>query len=219
MPTESVASVQAPPSEASAAELEPGQVLAGPMFAEPVRVETVSANGAGSLTVGVVEIRSERFRRVVLTPADIARIEIGASIPTYEGDGARLRLGIQAHLLGIAYEYDPWFALSTSRVDPLPHQLDAVYNHLGQPPGGCSAGQTEASRRGEQCEQHAIRRQARTDETISRLGTVCDDRCRARKGVDSRRRQSVQSRDQELQELGASGGGVGEIGEAQSRDM
>ena len=114
--------------------IQPGQILAGPMFAEPVRVETVSANGAGSLTVGVVEIRSERFRRVVLTPADIARIEIGASVPTYDGNGALLRLGIQAHLLGIAYEYDPWFALSTSRVDPLPHQLDAVYNHLLQCP-------------------------------------------------------------------------------------
>lgn len=130
MATDLTASAPVRTAAASAVELEPGQVLTGPMFAEPVRVETVSANGVGSLTVGVVEIRSERFRRVVLTPAQIADLEIGASVPTYEGDGALLRLGIQAHLLGIAYEYDPWFALSTSRVDPLPHQLDAVYNHL-----------------------------------------------------------------------------------------
>ena len=132
MATEPVANPPIPASATPVVEL--GQILTGPMFAEPVRVETVSANGAGSLTVGVVEIRSERFRRVVLTPSDIAEIEIGASVPTYDGDGARLRLGIQAHLLGIAYEYDPCFALSTSRVDPLPHQLDAVYNHLLQCP-------------------------------------------------------------------------------------
>jgi hypothetical protein len=33
-------------------------------------------------------------------------------------------------LLGIAYEFDPYFGLSISRVDPLPHQLEAVYDHL-----------------------------------------------------------------------------------------
>ena len=32
--------------------------------------------------------------------------------------------------MGIAYEFDPYFALSVSRVDPLPHQLEAVYDYL-----------------------------------------------------------------------------------------
>ena len=32
--------------------------------------------------------------------------------------------------LGIAYEFDPYFGLSISRVDPLPRQLEAVYKHL-----------------------------------------------------------------------------------------
>jgi SNF2 family DNA or RNA helicase len=32
--------------------------------------------------------------------------------------------------LGIAFEFDPYFGLSISRVDPLPHQLEAVYDHL-----------------------------------------------------------------------------------------
>jgi superfamily II DNA or RNA helicase len=41
-----------------------------------------------------------------------------------------LRLGLQAYALGIAYEFDPYFGLSISRVDPLPHQLEAVYDRL-----------------------------------------------------------------------------------------
>ena len=32
--------------------------------------------------------------------------------------------------LGLAYEYDPYFALSIARVDPLPHQLEAVYDYF-----------------------------------------------------------------------------------------
>src|SRR5205085_10149579 len=49
---------------------------------------------------------------------------------TYAGDGHVLRLGVQAYSLGIAYEFDPYFELSISRVDPLPHQLEAVYDYL-----------------------------------------------------------------------------------------
>jgi superfamily II DNA or RNA helicase len=37
---------------------------------------------------------------------------------------------LQAYSLGIAYEFDPYFGLSISRVDPLPHQLEAVYDYL-----------------------------------------------------------------------------------------
>ncbi len=49
---------------------------------------------------------------------------------SYDGDGHLLRLGLQAYSLGIAYEFDPYFGLSISRVDPLPHQLEAVYDYL-----------------------------------------------------------------------------------------
>ena len=40
------------------------------------------------------------------------------------------RRGLQAYALGLAYEFDPYFGLSISRVDPLPHQLVAVYDVL-----------------------------------------------------------------------------------------
>ena len=32
--------------------------------------------------------------------------------------------------MGLAYEYDPYFSLSIARVDPLPHQLEAVYDYF-----------------------------------------------------------------------------------------
>jgi hypothetical protein len=31
---------------------------------------------------------------------------------------------------GSAHEYDPYFSLSIARVDPLPHQLEAVYEYF-----------------------------------------------------------------------------------------
>jgi len=112
----------APPAE--------GQILTGPLFNEPMRVETVTETGPGGWTLGLVGTRSERFRRVSLGAAELTALTVLDSGFRYDGDGALSRLGLQAHALGIAWEFDPYFGLSVSRVDPLPHQLEAVYDHL-----------------------------------------------------------------------------------------
>ncbi|MBX9790023.1 MAG: DUF3883 domain-containing protein [Pirellulales bacterium] len=74
--------------------------------------------------------QSERFRSVTLTAADLAGLTVLESACDYQGDPTLLRVGVQAYSLGIAYEFDPYFGLSISRVDPLPHQLEAVYDYL-----------------------------------------------------------------------------------------
>ena len=107
-----------------------GQTLTGAQFAEPMRVETVRENGASGWEVGLVGMRSEQFLRVMLTAEDVAGLAIADAMRSYQGDGRLLRLALQAYTLGIAYEFDPYFGLSISRVDPLPHQLEAVYEHL-----------------------------------------------------------------------------------------
>jgi superfamily II DNA or RNA helicase len=112
------------------APIDVGQILAGPLFNEPMRVETVAPAGIGSWLVGLVGLQSERFRRVTLSGADLAALTIHSATRSFDGDGRLLRLGIQAYSLGIAYEFDPYFGLSISRVDPLPHQLEAVYDYL-----------------------------------------------------------------------------------------
>jgi len=110
--------------------LSPGQLLTGPLFNEPMRVETVQPNGPRSWAVGLVGTQSERFRKVTLTAGDLEHLAIVEAQHSFDGDGRLLRLGLQAYTLGIAYEFDPYFGLSISRVDPLPHQLEAIYDYL-----------------------------------------------------------------------------------------
>ena len=107
-----------------------GQILTGPLFSEPMRVETVRSNGAGSWVAGLVGTQTERFRNVALSANELAELTIIDTSLSYDGDGRLLRIGLEAHALGIAHEFDPYFGLSISRVDPLPHQLEAVYGHL-----------------------------------------------------------------------------------------
>ncbi|MFH1628204.1 MAG: hypothetical protein ABIE47_05705, partial [Pseudomonadota bacterium] len=75
-------------------------------------------------------MQSERFRKVTLTSRDLEGLTILDPGFTYDGDGKLIRLGLQAYSLGIAWEFDPYFGLSISRVDPLPHQLEAIYDYL-----------------------------------------------------------------------------------------
>ena len=110
--------------------IRPGQIVTGALFNEPMRVETIRPNGPDTWTVGLVGTQSERFRSVNLTSRDIESLTIFDITSTYDGDGQLLRLGLQGYSLGIAYEFDPYFGLSISRVDPLPHQLEAVYDYL-----------------------------------------------------------------------------------------
>ncbi|GJQ27846.1 MAG: helicase [Phycisphaerae bacterium] len=107
-----------------------GQVLTGPLFNEPMRVETVASNGEAAWVLGLVGTRTERFRRVTLNASDVASLHVLDARASLDADGALLRLGIQAYSLGIAHEFDPYFGLSISKVDPLPHQLEAVYDYL-----------------------------------------------------------------------------------------
>lgn len=107
-----------------------GQILVGSLFSEPMRVETVRPINSDTWSVGLVGVQSERFRSVTLTAADLHKLKIQSPACSYQGDCNLLRLGIQAYMLGIAYEFDPYFGLSISRVDPLPHQLEAVYDYL-----------------------------------------------------------------------------------------
>jgi superfamily II DNA or RNA helicase len=110
--------------------LREGQILTGSLFSEPMRVETVRPNGPDAWVAGLVGTQSERFRKVTLTSRDLEYLTILDVRHTYDGDGRLFRLGLQAYSLGIAYEFDPYFGLSISRVDPLPHQLEAIYDHL-----------------------------------------------------------------------------------------
>ena len=110
--------------------IQPGQLLTGSLFNEPMRVETVASNGPDSWVLGLVGTHSEKFRKVTLTAHDLKSLTVQDTTKSYDGDGQLLRLGLQAYALGIGYEFDPYFGLSISRVDPLPHQLEAVYDYL-----------------------------------------------------------------------------------------
>ncbi len=49
---------------------------------------------------------------------------------SFDGDGALLRLVSEANRIRLAHLFDPYLAVHTSRIEPLPHQITAVYGEM-----------------------------------------------------------------------------------------
>jgi superfamily II DNA or RNA helicase len=73
-----------------------------------------------------------RVANELLYRHDESRIEIvEAGRPwSFDGDGGLFRLVAEAHRIRLAHLFDPVLAVHTSLVDPLPHQITAVYEAM-----------------------------------------------------------------------------------------
>ena len=114
-------------------QLKPNAIVHGPLFSEPIQVITVTPLGESVKLVGQ-GLNTGRTYRPILTLEQLATLEASPDIIPFDGNARNFRLGVEALRLALAYEYDPYFALSIARIDPLPHQLEAVYDYfLAQP--------------------------------------------------------------------------------------
>jgi superfamily II DNA or RNA helicase len=110
-------------------ELQIGSIVSGPLLPEPVEVLAIIPLGDSVKLIGRGR-RTGLIRDPILTRDQLAQLQASPLRPTFDGDASLFRLGIEAQRLGLAYEYDPYFSLSIARVDPLPHQLEAVYEYF-----------------------------------------------------------------------------------------
>ncbi|HYU18205.1 MAG TPA: helicase-related protein, partial [Chloroflexota bacterium] len=56
--------------------------------------------------------------------------EVAGGAHRFDAEPRLFRLATEALRTHLAHAFDPQFAVSVSQVDPLPHQLDAVYRHI-----------------------------------------------------------------------------------------
>ncbi|MCU1304909.1 MAG: helicase domain protein [Candidatus Sulfotelmatobacter sp.] len=110
-------------------QLKPNTIVRGPIFPEPVQVIVTIPMGTSVKLVGK-GLNSNQVHELILGAEQLAQLESTPEREPFDGDPLRFRIGIEALRLGLAYEYDPYFSLSIARVDPLPHQLEAVYDYF-----------------------------------------------------------------------------------------
>jgi superfamily II DNA or RNA helicase len=112
-------------------DLKPNTSVRGIISDSLVTVLNVKWFGSDALDL-VYRTHDGRPDSVLLYRDDEARIEIvEQGRPwSFDGDGATFRLVSEAHRIRLAHLFDPVLAVHTSMVDPLPHQITAVYDAM-----------------------------------------------------------------------------------------
>ena len=109
-----------------------GSILEGPYWQERVRVLSTKAR-SNRIEVHAIGVSSHQHSAKLIAIQDFrqkVRISLPSERAAFDGNSAYFRLAAEAHRIRLAYQYDPHFAVSVSQIDPLPHQLDAVYSRL-----------------------------------------------------------------------------------------
>ena len=96
-----------------------------------VTVVSVQWHGSDALTLTYRD-PAGRVAEEILYRHDEARLELlAAGRPwSFDGDGALFRLVAEGQRIRLAHLFDPVLAVHTSLVDPLPHQITAVYETM-----------------------------------------------------------------------------------------
>ena len=112
-------------------DIKPGALINGIVPDKPVEVVTSQWVGANTLTV-IFRDRDSGIAERTLFRDDEARLSVAATGRnwSFEADGELLRLVTEATRIQLAHHFDPYLAIHTSRVMPLPHQISAVYGEM-----------------------------------------------------------------------------------------
>jgi hypothetical protein len=120
------------PSQGDAVRLEeltPGARVSG-ILPEDVRIIAVHPVGDSAVEVTFKDADGQVGQQL-LYRTDQAKLDLAtASGPTFDGDGAAFRLAAEALRIRMAGQHDAMLAVTTSDLEPLPHQIRAVYGEL-----------------------------------------------------------------------------------------
>lgn len=112
-------------------DLQPGVVVAGVLPAGTVTVVNCKWFGSDAveLTYKTVEGRVDNVLLYRDAEDKLEIVQQGKPF-AFDGDGALFRLVSEAHRIRLAHLFDPVLAVHTSLVEPLPHQITAVYESM-----------------------------------------------------------------------------------------
>ncbi len=113
-----------------------GSVIGGILANQPVTIRQVQLYGDDVLSVTFVDAEGRPGEELIYRDREPSLSLVQQSRPfSFTADGAAFRLVSEAQRLRYAFLFDPHIAVNTSSVDPLPHQITAVYETmLGRQP-------------------------------------------------------------------------------------
>ena len=104
-------------------------LIEGSMWPEPVEIKKTDTMAGETQIVGV-QIPSGKHVDVNLTREELESLSFKKIDCNFTGESWKAFLSLETIRYRFAWSYDPLLAMSTSKIEPLPHQIDAVYGHV-----------------------------------------------------------------------------------------
>lgn len=111
--------------------IQPNQIIKNLIPTEPVTINQIQPLGT-MVSLKYTGINTNRVNSKVISIADFEKLEVLTEEGNFnfKGDPTKFSLFAEAERINSAYQFDPLFAVNCSIVDPLPHQVEAVYKFL-----------------------------------------------------------------------------------------
>jgi len=112
-------------------EIKSGSIIKGIDPSESVKIVSVDAAGSDAVTV-YYKTNSGKLLERMLFRSDEARLVLEAPGRPWSFDAPAedYKLALEALRINVAHLFDPMMAVHTSNVEPLPHQVTAVYESM-----------------------------------------------------------------------------------------
>src|SRR5262245_27887315 len=112
-------------------ELTPGSQVRGRLRDRLVTVVQVAWHGSNAITLTYRDGSGVDGEQLLYREDELRLALVEQGRPwSFDGDGTLFRLVSEAHRIRLAHLFDPVLAVHTSLVDPLPHQITAVYEAM-----------------------------------------------------------------------------------------
>lgn len=111
--------------------VQPGQIVKNLIPSEAVTINHIQSLGA-MVSVKYTGVNTNKQNSKVLSVTEFDQLEVLTTEGSFnfKGDPTKFALFAEAERINSAYQFDPLFAVNCSIIDPLPHQVEAVYKFL-----------------------------------------------------------------------------------------
>jgi superfamily II DNA or RNA helicase len=113
-------------------DLTKGALVRGVLGDRAVKVVDVEWHGSNAATLTFTDESTGKPGQELLYRDDEPRLSVEQSGRAWsmDADGGLFRLVSEAKRISLAYLFDPFLAVQTSNLEPLPHQIEAVYSEM-----------------------------------------------------------------------------------------
>jgi len=106
-----------------------GMIIEGPFWPEPIEIKKVEEFGDRIHIIGAT-IYSNTHIDQLISKEEIEKLKTREFILDFSAPADEVFLSIEAERYKFASLFDPLLAMNTSKIDPLPFQIEAVYGYV-----------------------------------------------------------------------------------------